>query len=105
MEKFEKTLNELTKSIEGVKKSASSKEKCFPTMIVLGVLAPILVWILLYFLQPSFVQKREGDEYTRNSTKVFYWTVLITLIIWVALYLFSFCSGNKNMQMFCTKRM
>ncbi len=105
MDDFGKTYEDLKSHVEKARIGIESKEKCFPIMIIIGAVAPVLVWLVLYFLQPSFVQKKEGDVYVRNNTKVFYWTVLITLIIWVAMYLFSFCSGSKAIPMFCTRRL
>lgn len=101
---FAEKVAELQEQISSVSEKATGKEKCVPTMLIAGIVAPILVWILLYFLQPSFVQKKEGTKYVRDSTKVFYWTVLITVIIWVAMYLFSYCQGYQSAAMLCSRK-
>ncbi len=101
---FSQKIIDLQKQINAQSKNATKKEKCIPTMLIAGIIAPILIWVLLYFLRPSFVQKRDGNKYIRCGTKVFYWTVLITVAIWVTMYLVTFCSGYKSTAMLCARK-
>lgn len=101
---FKERVAGLQKEITAVAGKAAGKEKCIPTMLIAGIVAPILVWVLLFFLQPSFVQKKEGVKYVRDNTKVFYWTVLVTVVIWIAMYLFTYCQGYEGAAMLCSRK-
>lgn len=101
---FSQKVSNLQRQISAASEKAAGKEKCIPTMLIAGIVAPILVWVLLYFLQPSFVQKKEGTKYVRDNTKVFYWTVLVTVVIWVAMYLFTYCQGYDSAAMLCSRK-
>ena len=102
--KFEKRVAELQNSIDNANSGVSKKERCIPTMVIAGVIVPFLVIPMLYFLKPSFVQKQEGDKYIRNNTKVFCWGTVFTVLIWVCMYLFSYCRGYSKMGMLCSRK-
>lgn len=101
---YAQKVSDLQSHVSAASAKVADKEKCFPTMLIAGIVAPILVTVLLYFLQPSFVQKKEGTKYVRNGPKVFYWTVLITVVIWIAMYLFTYCSGYSGAAMLCSRK-
>ena len=100
---FKDKVSELQSHVSAVTDQASNKEKCVPTMLIAGIVTPFLVWILLYFLQPSFVQKKEGAKYVRSGTKVFYWAIIISVVIWIAMYLFTWCKGYDKAAMICRR--
>ena len=101
---FKSRVDELSRRIDSAKAGVASKEKCVPTLMIIGVIVPILLWLVLYFTQPSFVQQKEGDKYTRSTRKVFYWTIGATLVVWVALYMFTyFKSQSGGGSMFCKR--
>ena len=104
MSQFETKIRELQKSISKGKSKIARKERCIPTMLIAGIAAPILAWLLLYFIQPRFVQEKEGAKSIRSNTKVFYWTVLFTVLIWVGMYLWTWCQGFDKIAMLCSKR-
>lgn len=83
IEKIQRALDEA--------KSKNPRNKCVPMTTVISIAAPILIFIILYFLQPSFVQKLEDDEYSRSTPKVIGWTIFMSLIIWIGVYLYSYC--------------
>lgn len=101
---FESQVQALQERINKQESKIASKEKCLPTMLIAGIVVPFLLWALLYFLQPSFVQKKDGTKYIRDGTKVFYYTVGITLVIWVAMYLFTYCQGYDKASMLCARK-
>jgi hypothetical protein len=100
---FKEKVEQLEKATAENSKKVSSKDWCFPTLMVAGIAAPFLLLILLFFLQPSFVQRKEGDKYVRDGRKVFYWTIAMTLILWLGMYLYTFCSGFQYSSMLCAK--
>jgi len=102
--RLQRKIDDLSGLLKSRKEAISRKEKCIPTMLIAGVITPIVIWILLYFIQPRFVQSKEGAKYVRSNTKVFYWTLLITVIIWVGMYLWTWCKGYGNISMLCARK-
>jgi len=102
--RIRQNIDRLSKLIKEKKEQISKKAKCFPTMIVAGIIVPIVIWLILYFVQPEFVQVREGSRKVRSTTKVFYWTIIITVIIWAAMYLWVWCRGYDKISMICATR-
>jgi len=101
---FQKKIDELESHISATSSKLAGKEKCLPTLLIAGVIAPLVVFLFLYFLLPSIVQRKEGTKYVRSGTKTFYWTLGITLTLWVCLYLFSYCGNYQNVAMLCSRR-
>jgi hypothetical protein len=100
---FRTRVAELQQKLDEATKTVASKESCFPTLMVVGIAVPFVMLILLFFLQPSFVQKKEGNKHVRDGKKIFYWTVATTLILWLGLYLYTWCMGYTNASMVCTR--
>jgi hypothetical protein len=89
-EKVEQLQQELKKA-----QTTLRSEKCISvTMIAAGVV-PVLVFLVLFFLSPKFVQVRNGNEYTRSLKKVFTWTALMSILLWIGIYLFTYCNGYE----------
>lgn len=66
---------------------ASTDKSGNSNIYIIGIIIPIVVWLFLYFWKPSIVRDKEGDHEPRNTTKVFFYTVLITALAWGALYI------------------
>ena len=103
MSAFRDKVAQLQASLDASTKSVSSKENCYPTLMIAGIAAPFLVLVLLFFLQPSFVQRKEGKKYVRDGKKTFFWSIALTLILWVLFYLCSYCTGYNAAGMVCAK--
>lgn len=83
----------------------STKEKCFPTLLAVGIAAPIVVWLAFYFVKPSFVQKQEADgTYVRDNRKVVMYTFIVSLVVWACLYLWTYCKGYDGNAFTCFKK-
>jgi hypothetical protein len=100
---FKERVEGLEKKLQEATQGVSKQDSCFPTLMVIGIAIPFVLLLLLFFLQPSFVQKKEGTKYVRDGKKVFYWSLGITLVMWVGLYLYSYCLGFNNAAMVCAK--
>lgn len=105
---FKDKVAQLERETQESSRKMSSKESCFPTLMIVGIAAPFLLLILLFFLQPSFVQRQENDgagnvKYVRDGRKVFYWSLALTLLLWLGLYLYTYCSGYSAVSMLCSK--
>lgn len=100
---FKEKVDQLQKSIDDSAKKVSAKEWCFPTLMVAGIATPFLLLIILFFLQPSFVQRHDGEKYVRDGRKIFYWTIAMTLILWLGMYLYTYCVGANLAGMLCSR--
>lgn len=98
---FKQKVDELQEQLNKASKSVSSKDKCIPGTFIIGAIAPIIIGTTLYFTQPSFVQKKEGTKYVKNNSKVICWTMVVTILIWISLYLFSYFKGSENLGQYC----
>lgn len=80
-----------------------STKKCFPTLLAVGIVIPFVIWVLFYLIKPSFVQKKSEDgTYQRDTKKVFLWTFIVTLVLWVCLYLWTYCEGYDKFATLCS---
>jgi uncharacterized membrane-anchored protein len=94
-------IEKLKKNISGVESNVSKKEKCFPTTTVVAIAAPFVAGLGLYMIQPSFVQKQEGGKYVRDSKKMLLWTLGLSMVVWIALFLFTYCRGGAKPHTVC----
>lgn len=101
MSDYDEKIAQLQKKITDLSEK-TTKGKCFSAMTIVGVIIPILIWLTLYFVQPSFVQTKIGPKYIRNNKKVLCWTLVLTLLIWACMYAFTYYKNNKSM--FCFKK-
>lgn len=69
---------------------------CFPLLVAVGAVTPLLVWLVLYFIQPRFIQTRKDVGYVQDNWKLLKWTAIITILIWIVFYLFTFCKDYKQ---------
>lgn len=64
--------------------------------IILAVTAPIVVFLALYIIKPSFVEEEDNGKTKRSIKKVLMWTVAITMAAWGCIYGYSvYTSGAK----------
>ena len=70
-----------------------NREKRIPIMVIIGSIVPVVIFITLFFWKPKFVREYDSDleEYTeeRDTKKIFSYTLIISLVVWVGLYVFS----------------
>lgn len=80
-----------------------SKQKCLPTMMIAGAITPVILFLLFFFIKPSFVQVKEGNKFVRSGKKVFMYTIVLTLVTWLGMYLFTYCRGYNRASMLCAR--
>jgi hypothetical protein len=102
------TFAQKVQDLEAAVANASSKvaiteRSCVPTLMIVGLVAPLLLFLIFFFLQPSFVQRKEGSTSKRDGKKVFFWTLGLTLVLWLGMYIFSWCKGYANTAMLCAR--
>ena len=78
--------------VENNNRGSTEWMRCMSMSLVAGIAAPFIIALVLYFLNPKFVQKK-GKKAVRDSKKVIQWTVVFTVVIWIALYLYTYCTS------------
>jgi hypothetical protein len=103
MEKLKEKTSQLETLLQESGAKIVAKERCMPTMMIAGMIVPLAVLLVLFFLQPSFVQKKEGKKSIRDGKKIFFYTVGITIMAWLAMYLYTWCRGYSTASMVCSR--
>lgn len=78
-------IRKLQEEIDGYSSSQDSKK---PLIIAIGT--PIIIFLLLIIFKPSIVTKKSGNKYVRCGKKIFQWTLIFTVIIWILIYLYMY---------------
>jgi hypothetical protein len=84
----------LEQSISQASQSVNAKERCLPMMLIVGAIFPLILATILFFWQPSIVQTKEGGKMVRSNKKLFYWTLGTTIVVWAAMYGYSYYTGH-----------
>ncbi len=69
---------------------------CFSSVWILIAITPVVMFILLYFIEPGFIQKKEGNKYVIDNRKLWGYWFLFTFVVWVLLFLYMFSRGYKS---------
>src|SRR5690348_15878779 len=93
MSAFDQEIDQLSKQL------GMEGPGCFPTMIIVAIAIPIVLWLLLYFVSPSFVQVKDGSSFVRSNKKVVMWTFGLSVVLWLGLWLFTYCQGYQSHQL------
>lgn len=75
--------------------------KCTSSLLVAGACVPLVMFLFFFFMQPSVVMKKEGTKFVRDNSQVFKWTIYVTLVVWIAMYAYTYCS-NYNSPIVCS---
>ena len=71
-------------------------EKCTYTTIVIAVVIPLIMFLILFFIQPGLVQSKDGNKKVKSNTKVFVWTLLFSALAWGGLYGYTYYFGSGS---------
>lgn len=99
---FRQKTAQLEQSIAKTSQTLKAKERCFPTMLIAAAVFPLIIFGILFFWQPSIVQRKEGSKNVRDNKKVFYWTLGLTVLVWAGMYGYSYWAGHR-VSMLCPK--
>ncbi len=98
---FKQRLDKLTDALDASTRRVSVKDQCFPTVIAIGVVVPFATMLVLFLTKPKFVQKKEGNKSLRDSTKIFWYTLGLTMLIWGGMYVANKYHGFDKLAMMC----
>lgn len=93
---YDQAVRDLDAQVEKARGTIKNKEKCIPYLMIISCIIPFVVFLVLYMLSPGFVQVEDNGKYVRSLKKVFYWTLIFSVILWIGLYLYSWCKNAKN---------
>jgi ABC-type arginine transport system permease subunit len=94
---FSERIDELEKQY-----GLSQQKKCVPTYVIVGIVIPLLIFIVLYFFKPSFTLKEENGEKVRNTKRIFLSVFISTLVAWGLMYAYYASDGFSNISMTCS---
>jgi hypothetical protein len=103
MSSFREKVEKLSGDIQAKEEVVRNKEKCIPTIALVGIVVPFIILAILALFKPKIVQKKDGETYVRDPKRIFYWTVGLTIVVWLCMYLFSYFKGYSNMSMSCVR--
>ncbi len=83
---FEEKVSQLQHELDSVTKDLNTQDKCLPISLIIAGVTPIVLALGLYFLQPGFVQKKEGNKYVRSGGKIFQYTIIFTVVVWAIIF-------------------
>lgn len=92
---YKEKIQKLQSLTEEGERKIKTKETAIPMSVMIGAAVPFIILIILYVLQPKFVTKKEGDKQVRDGTKIFYWTLGLTIVIWGAMYGWVYYNDKK----------
>ena len=93
---FQERIAQLDDCIKRTEQVANKKAKSIPVIVLAGLATPVLIGLVLYIVQPRFVQTEEDDEFKRDTRKVVKYTAFITLAMWAAMYGFTYTEMYKT---------
>lgn len=85
-DKYEKRIKILESKLKKTGEKVASKETCWPYHAILGGVAPLLIGVILWFVKPGFVVKKDGADVVLDYSKLFIWDLMISVALWAALY-------------------
>lgn len=94
-------INQLEKAITdsiGDEPCKRSKVWCVPTFVWVGVLVPLIAFVMLMFTSPGFVMVTENGEKKRNMRKVIFWTVIFSAVGLGIMTVYWYVANGKNLM-------
>jgi len=88
-DRFQRAIAELQEKLDECNIKVNRKDNGFSSLVVIGAIMPVLVFMILYLIQPRFVTTEQDGKKIRSKKKIFFWTVGATLLVWAGLYLYA----------------
>ena len=94
-------INKLSQSIDEGTRKVYIKDQCFPTVVAVGATVPFITMLVLYLTKPFFVKRYEGSRSLLDVKKFFWYSMLITIVVWGGVYIFNKYRGFDKLAMMC----
>jgi heme/copper-type cytochrome/quinol oxidase subunit 2 len=97
---FDDKIEELKKQVDSLSSSKKGPSfSCGTTSLIVGGIVPFVVVGLFYIIKPKFLMKQETTPPTVNTKKLVQWALVITVMLWIALYIYSFYGDSLSSLM------
>jgi len=93
---FEEKVEQLQQELDSVSKCINTQDKCLPITLIIAALTPVVVALALYFGKFGFVTKKEGNKVVRSASKIFQYTIILTVVVWIILFGVLYGFGGAN---------
>lgn len=61
------------------------------SMYLWFIVAPIVIWILLFTIKPNFVTDTVNGVTQINNQKLLLWTLVFSVVAWIIIYAIYYC--------------
>lgn len=85
MSEFKEKIKQLQAELAKTEASLQSDTSMPMTWIIAAVI-PVILFVALYFISPSFVKNKDSGKEVRSTGKVFAWTAIVTIVAWACIY-------------------
>lgn len=100
-DKIKEKVRHLSSALDDSVRKISIRDECFPTAVAIGSTVPFLTMFSLFVFKPRFVMKREGNRSIRDTKRIFWWTIGLTILIWAGMWVFNYYKGFDKLAMTC----
>lgn len=63
----------------------------YSSMYIWFIVAPIVIWVILFTTKPSFVTDTVNGSVVINNQKLILWVLILSIIAWILIYAFYYC--------------
>jgi hypothetical protein len=63
----------------------------YASMYLWFIVAPIVIWIILFTVKPNFVTDNINGVVTINNQKLLLWTLIFSIVAWIIVYSIYYC--------------
>jgi hypothetical protein len=63
----------------------------YASMYLWFIVAPIVIWIILFTCKPSFVSDQVNGVCVLNNQKLLLWTLIFSIVAWILIYAVYYC--------------
>ena len=87
---LEKRLSEATLEDE----KSFNYSKYLSTPLIIGACTPLVLIGILAAIKPKFVLKKEDDKEILDYKKLIQWALIVSILVWIGLYCYSYSKGS-----------
>lgn len=62
--------------------------------IIIGAATPLVLAGILAAVKPKFILKKDDDKDILDYKKLIQWTLIVSIIVWIGLYFYSYNQGS-----------
>lgn len=74
---------------------------CFNSIWILFAVIPVIIFLTLFFMEPGFIQKKDGNKYVLDKSKLLTFWAAFTAGFWLLIILYAFSRGYTSNTDIC----